>query len=87
MAFSDILRVDYPSSKLCGILPLKLLVRGIPETPPPKKKIPTIAIALNCPPELDGKTLSLQTPQTLVTGHADTTLVGQEASFLPVGWY
>ena len=35
----------------------------------------TLAIALSCPPELDGMSLLLKTPNTLVTGHGNIMLV------------
>lgn len=48
------------------ILALKLLVRGVPESP---KSVQAITTALGCAPELDGKILQLKTPHTLTTGH------------------
>lgn len=52
MGFSDILTVGYPFSKLRGLIPLELMVRGVPQTP---KTIQTIRYSLDCLRELDGK--------------------------------
>lgn len=41
---------------------------------PQEPQIQVIAIILVCPTELDGKTLFLKTPHTLVSGHTEINL-------------
>ena len=56
------------SSIRCGMSPLELLVR-------PPRTIQATAIALACPPELNGKSLLLKTPHTLVPGQREIKTV------------
>lgn len=62
---------DEKPSGRCGTPPLELLVRDVLETP---KTGQALAIALGGPPELDSKTLLLETPHTLVIRHGEVYL-------------
>lgn len=68
---SDLSLINKKTHTHCDIPPLKLLIKGVWENP---KTIQTVAIALGCPPKLDGKTQLLKTPYTLVTEQEEIKL-------------